>query len=148
MNGPVLLHVLYAERQRDMYRRSVIRRDSMGQSRLTLPPDFRSISGQRPTIRMCLRPLCGKWGRRQEKVVAITAAMPDGTGLKRFKNVFPERFLRCGDRGAACSDLCGRTGSGRHEAGGGGVFILLYSVLMIRSLHDVCIQNLHVIFAS
>lgn len=34
-----------------------------------------------------------KFGDREEKVVAVTAAMPDGTGLKRFRNMFPERFL-------------------------------------------------------
>lgn len=34
-----------------------------------------------------------KLGDRDEKVVAITAAMADGTGLKRFRNMFPERFL-------------------------------------------------------
>ena len=32
-----------------------------------------------------------KLGDRDEKVVAITAAMPDGTGLKRFRNMFPDR---------------------------------------------------------
>ena len=37
-----------------------------------------------------------KMGERQENLVAITAAMPDGTGLKRFKNVFPERFFDVG----------------------------------------------------
>lgn len=34
-----------------------------------------------------------KLGDRDERVVAITAAMTDGTGLKRFHNMFPERFL-------------------------------------------------------
>ncbi len=34
-----------------------------------------------------------KFGDREERVVAVTAAMPDGTGLKRFRNMFPERFL-------------------------------------------------------
>ena len=37
-----------------------------------------------------------KLGDRDEKVVAITAAMPDGTGLKRFANMFPERFFDVG----------------------------------------------------
>ena len=34
-----------------------------------------------------------KFGDREERVVAVTAAMPDGTGLKRFRNMFPERFF-------------------------------------------------------
>lgn len=33
-----------------------------------------------------------KLGQRDERVVAITAAMPDGTGLKRFRNMYPDRF--------------------------------------------------------
>ncbi len=37
-----------------------------------------------------------KLGDREEKVVAVTAAMADGTGLKRFKNMFPERFFDVG----------------------------------------------------
>ena len=37
-----------------------------------------------------------KLGKRNEKVVAITAAMPDGTGLKRFRNMYPERFFDVG----------------------------------------------------
>ena len=37
-----------------------------------------------------------KMGEREQKVVAITAAMADGTGLKRFKNLFPERFFDVG----------------------------------------------------
>ncbi|MDE6882975.1 MAG: 1-deoxy-D-xylulose-5-phosphate synthase, partial [Lachnospiraceae bacterium] len=37
-----------------------------------------------------------KLGQRQENVVAITAAMPDGTGLKRFRNMYPERFFDVG----------------------------------------------------
>lgn len=37
-----------------------------------------------------------KLGKRSEKVVAITAAMPDGTGLKRFRNMYPERFFDVG----------------------------------------------------
>mgnify|MGYP000909194698 FL=1 len=37
-----------------------------------------------------------KFGDREEKVVAVTAAMPDGTGLKRFRNMFPDRFFDVG----------------------------------------------------
>ena len=37
-----------------------------------------------------------KLGQREEQVVAITAAMPDGTGLKRFRNMHPDRFFDVG----------------------------------------------------
>lgn len=39
-----------------------------------------------------------KLGQRNEKVVAITAAMPDGTGLKRFKNIYRIVFLMWGSQ--------------------------------------------------
>ena len=42
-----------------------------------------------PTV-MC------KLGQRDERIVAITAAMPDGTGLKRFRNMYPQRFFDVG----------------------------------------------------
>ena len=37
-----------------------------------------------------------KMGEREPKLVAITAAMTDGTGLKRFRNLYPERFFDVG----------------------------------------------------
>ena len=37
-----------------------------------------------------------KLGDRDENIVAITAAMPDGTGLKRFRNMYPDRFFDVG----------------------------------------------------
>ena len=37
-----------------------------------------------------------KLGQRNDRIVAITAAMPDGTGLKRFRNMYPERFFDVG----------------------------------------------------
>ena len=57
-----------------------------------------------------------KLGQRQENVVAITAAMPDGTGLKRFRNRYPDRFFDVGiaeehavtfAAGLAAGNLCG-----------------------------------------
>ena len=37
-----------------------------------------------------------KMGARESRLVAITAAMPDGTGLKRFRNMYPDRFFDVG----------------------------------------------------
>ena len=49
--------------------------------------------GTKPIIPIFFQRLCVNWETRNEKVVAITAAMADGTGLKRFRNMFPDRFL-------------------------------------------------------
>lgn len=87
-----------------------------------------------------------KLGDRDDKVVAITAAMPDGTGLKRFKNMFPERFFDVG-----IAEEHAVTFAAGLAAGGLKPIFAVYSSFLQRAydqiLHDVCIQNLHVVFA-
>ena len=87
-----------------------------------------------------------KLGQRNEKVVAITAAMPDGTGLKRFKNIYPDRFFDVGiAEGHAVTFAAGLAGGGMRP------IFAVYSSFLQRAydqvLHDVCIQNLPVVFA-
>ena len=87
-----------------------------------------------------------KLGQRNEKVVAITAAMPDGTGLKRFKNVYPDRFFDVG-----IAEQHAVTFAAGLAAGGLIPIVAIYSSFLQRAydqiLHDVCIQNLPVVFA-
>jgi len=87
-----------------------------------------------------------KLGQRDEKVVAITAAMPDGTGLKRFRNMHPERFFDVG-----IAEEHAVTFAAGLAAGGMKPIVAIYSSFLQRAydqiLHDVCIQNLPVIFA-
>lgn len=87
-----------------------------------------------------------KMGDRNEKVVAITAAMLNGTGLKRFHNMFPERFFDVG-----IAEEHAVTFAAGLAAGGMIPVVAVYSSFLQRAydqiLHDVCIQNLHVVFA-
>ena len=87
-----------------------------------------------------------KMGEREPKVVAITAAMADGTGLKRFKNLFPERFFDVG----IAEEHAVTFAAGMAKAGLKPVFAV-YSSFLQRAydqvLHDVCAQNLPVVFA-
>ena len=87
-----------------------------------------------------------KLGQRNENVVAITAAMPDGTGLKRFRNVYPERFFDVG-----IAEQHAVTFAAGLAAGGLIPIVAIYSSFLQRAydqiLHDVCIQNLPVVFA-
>ena len=87
-----------------------------------------------------------KLGARDEKVVAITAAMPDGTGLKRFRNMYPERFFDVG-----IAEEHAVTFAAGLAAGGLKPVVAVYSSFLQRAydqiLHDVCIQNLPVVFA-
>ena len=87
-----------------------------------------------------------KMGARDEKVVAITAAMPDGTGLKRFRNMYPDRFFDVGiAEGHAVTFAAGLA------AGGLKPVFAVYSSFLQRGydeiVHDVCLQNLPVVFA-
>ena len=87
-----------------------------------------------------------KLGARDERVVAITAAMPDGTGLKRFRNMYPERFFDVG-----IAEEHAVTFAAGLAAGGLRPVVAIYSSFLQRAydqiLHDVCIQNLPVVFA-
>ena len=87
-----------------------------------------------------------KLGERNEKVCAITAAMPDGTGLKRFSRKFPERFFDVG-----IAEEHAVTFAAGLAAGGYIPIVAVYSSFLQRAydqmIHDVCIQDLHVIFA-
>lgn len=87
-----------------------------------------------------------KLGARDELVVAITAAMPDGTGLKRFRNMYPERFFDVG-----IAEEHAVTFAAGLAAGGLKPVVAIYSSFLQRAydqiLHDVCIQKLPVVFA-
>lgn len=81
-----------------------------------------------------------------KKVVAITAAMPDGTGLKNFSKKFPDRFFDVGiAEQHAVTFAAGLARGGFHPV------FAVYSSFLQRSydqiIHDVCIQNLPVVFA-
>ncbi len=87
-----------------------------------------------------------KLGDRNPDVVAVTAAMPDGTGLKRFRNMYPDRFFDVGiAEGHAVTFAAGLA------AGGMRPIVAIYSSFLQRAydqiIHDVCIQNLPVVFA-
>ena len=87
-----------------------------------------------------------KFGDREEKIVAVTAAMPDGTGLKRFRNMFPERFFDVG-----IAEEHAVTFAAGLAVGGMIPVVAVYSSFLQRAvdqvIEDVCLQNLHVIFA-
>ena len=87
-----------------------------------------------------------KLAARHPDVVAITAAMPDGTGLKRFRKAYPERFFDVGiAEEHAVTFAAGLAVGGLHPV------VAIYSSFLQRAydqiLHDVCLQNVPVIFA-
>ena len=85
-------------------------------------------------------------GADRKDVVAITAAMPDGTGLKRFHNLYPDRFFDVGiAEQHAVTFAAGLAAGGMHP------IVAVYSSFLQRAydqiIHDVCIQNMPVTFA-
>lgn len=83
---------------------------------------------------------------RNNKICAITAAMPLGTGLIKFSSLYPKRFFDVG----IAEEYAVTFAAGLAKGGFIPVFAV-YSTFLQRSydqiVHDVCIQNLHVIFA-
>ena len=85
-------------------------------------------------------------GETHPELVAVTAAMPDGTGVAAFGKRFPDRFFDVGIAEAhAVTSAAGMAAAGLRPV------VAVYSSFLQRAydqvLHDVCIQNLPVIFA-
>jgi 1-deoxy-D-xylulose-5-phosphate synthase len=87
-----------------------------------------------------------RYGEANDKVVAITAAMPYGTGLSQFKKQFPERFIDVG-----IAEQHAVTFAAGLARGGFKPVVAIYSTFLQRAydqiIHDVCINNLPVVFA-
>ena len=91
------------------------------------------------------RKIC-QLAREHKELVAVTAAMPDGTGLSAFAKEFPDRFFDVGIAEAhAVTSAAGMAAAGLKPV------VAVYSSFLQRAydqiLHDVCIQNLPVILA-
>lgn len=84
-------------------------------------------------------------GRKEKKLFAITAAMPEGTGLNRFAELFPDRFMDVGiAEQHAVTFAAGLATEGFKPV------VAIYSTFLQRAfdqiIHDVCLPHLPVIF--
>lgn len=83
---------------------------------------------------------------KDDRIVAVTAAMPDGTGLNRFQKLYPDRFFDVG-----IAEQHGVTSAAGMAAAGLKPVVAVYSSFLQRGydqiVHDVCLQNLPVVFA-
>ena len=84
--------------------------------------------------------------KEDEKIVAVTAAMPEGTGLSKFSEKFPERFFDVG-----IAEQHGVTFAAGLATENLKPVVAIYSTFLQRAydqiLHDVCLESLHVVFA-
>ncbi|MBI5418306.1 1-deoxy-D-xylulose-5-phosphate synthase [Candidatus Poribacteria bacterium] len=104
------------------------------------------IPGQNPSYTEVFGKTIIELAKENKKIVAITAAMPDGTGLQNFAVAFPDRFFDVGiAEQHAVTMAAGMCSNGLKPV------VAIYSTFLQRAfdqiLHDVCIQNLPVVFA-
>jgi len=82
-----------------------------------------------------------------KKIVAITAAMCEGTGLKRFAGLYPDRFFDVG-----IAEQHGVTFASALATEGIIPVVAIYSTFLQRAydqiIHDACLQKLHIVFAQ
>ncbi|MCF8484423.1 MAG: 1-deoxy-D-xylulose-5-phosphate synthase [Rhodobacteraceae bacterium] len=144
--GPILIHVLTkkgkgyapAEAARD-------RGHATGKFDVLTGVQAKAVSNAPAYTKVFAQSLIAQ-AERDEKIVAVTAAMPDGTGLNLFQDRFPKR---CFDVGIAEQHAV--TFSAGLAAGGMKPFCAIYSTFLQRGydqvVHDVAIQRLPVRFA-
>ena len=86
-----------------------------------------------------------KMGKKDNKVVAITAAMPSGTGLDKFQNIYPERFFDVGIAEQHAVTFAGGLATESIKP-----FVAIYSTFLQRAydqvIHDIALQSLPVRF--
>ena len=115
------------------------------------PQEYHGISAHGGTYREDYSAVFGKklteLAKNNKKIFAITAAMPQGTGLTEFSKIFKNRFLDVG----IAEEHAVTTAAGM-AANGLVPVVAIYSTFMQRAfdetLHDVCLQGLHVVLCA
>lgn len=142
IEGPVLVHVITkkgkgyapAEKNPDKFHGVSSFDIQTGNSHKIKGKDYSSVFGETLVA----------LGKRDEKIVAVTAAMKDGTGLSYFKEAFPDRFFDVGIAEQHALTMC----AGMAKAGLKPV-VSIYSSFYQRGydqiIHDICLQKLPVV---
>ena len=147
LSGPILLH-LWTEKGRGY---PPAEADPVGFYSVSGPFNLKTGKTTRqksriPTYTEVFSQTLTQLARRDARVVGVTAAMPGGTGLDTFADAFPNR---CFDLGLA--EQCAVTFAAGLATEGLRPVVAIYSTFLQRAydqvLHDVCLQNLPVIFA-
>jgi 1-deoxy-D-xylulose-5-phosphate synthase len=145
--GPVLLHVVtqkgkgYAVAAHAPDKMHAV---SKGFNKVGETPKV--VKSAPPTYTKVFSDTMVRIGKDNQDIVAITAAMPDGTGLGKFAQTYPDRFYDVGiAEQHAVTFAAGLACAGKKPV------VAIYSTFLQRAydqvIHDVCIQNLPVMFA-
>ena len=145
LNGPVLVHVVtkkgkdYPPAEKDPAAYHGVPAFDI---KTGLPLNKSTI----PTYTKVFGQTISKLAETNEKIVAISAAMPEGTGLSMFSERYPDRFYDVG-----IAEQHGVTFAAGLASGGFHPVVAIYSTFLQRAYdqiaHDVCLQNLPVTFA-
>ncbi|PLY06003.1 MAG: 1-deoxy-D-xylulose-5-phosphate synthase [Desulfuromonas sp.] len=147
INGPVLLHVItkkgkgYRPAEQDAPRFHGVGPFDSETGKVKV-----GKSGSAPTYTQVFSDSLVRLAQDDPRIVAITAAMAEGTGLKKFSEMYPDRFYDVGiAEQHAVTFAAGLACRGMHPV------VAIYSTFMQRAydqvVHDVCLQNLPVTFA-
>lgn len=146
LDGPVLVHVLTkkgkgyapAEKNPTHYH-------GVGSFEVSTGSSPKKPGKQPPTYTKVFGDTMVDLGAKDERIFAITAAMPEGTGLNRFSELYPDRFLDVGiAEQHAVTFAAGLATEGFRPV------VAIYSTFLQRAfdqiVHDVCLSNLPVVF--
>lgn len=145
LEGPILIHAvtkkgkgyLHAEKHPERFHGTAPFDIETGEIKGT-------STGAEPTFTDAFADGLIELAKDNKKIVAITAAMPEGTGLHKFAEVHPQRFFNVG-----MAEQHAVTFGAGLARGGLIPVIAIYSTFLQRSydqiIHDVCLQNLHVV---
>ncbi|BBB92924.1 MAG TPA: 1-deoxy-D-xylulose-5-phosphate synthase [Methylomusa anaerophila] len=144
VNEPVLIHVITckgkgyspAERNADIFH---------GVGPFCVESGKVHKNGSTPSYTQVFGDTLVKLAEKNKDIIAITAAMPEGTGLKKFASLFPDRLFDVG-----IAEPHAVTLAGGMATQGKIPVVAIYSTFLQRAydqvLHDICLQNLPVIF--
>jgi 1-deoxy-D-xylulose-5-phosphate synthase len=145
MQGPILIHVLTCKGKG--YKPAECNPDKYhGVGPYCIESGEVIKNGNTPTYTSVFGDTLLDVAKQDQRIVAITAAMPEGTGLKKFAAQFPKRFFDVGiAEQNAVTMAAGMATKGIRPV------VALYSTFAQRAydqiLHDICLQKLPVLFA-
>jgi 1-deoxy-D-xylulose-5-phosphate synthase len=146
--GPILIHAItkkgkgyiYAENHPEKFHGTAPFDIETGEVKGAVQTDNRS----EPSFTDAFSDAIMEMADDDKKIIAITAAMPEGTGLEKFGQTYPERFFNVG-----MAEQHAITFAAGLAKGGLIPVVAIYSTFLQRSydqiIHDACLQNLHVI---
>jgi len=146
LEGPVLIHVLTKKgKGYEPAEKDPAHYHGIGAFEIATGTPPKTSSSSPPSYTKVFGETMVELGRRNEKLFAITAAMPEGTGLNNFAETFPDRFLDVGiAEQHAVTFAAGLATEGFRPV------VAIYSTFLQRAfdqvIHDVCLPNLPVVF--